>query len=177
VGGGRSILIYNWQLDKWSRATTQTTGIGSSVTTTGETLESLETNLGYTNIDTLPASLDDRLWIGGKFLFSGFKDRKIVTFTGSNYDSELITPDLEEGYNSFLMLVRPQIDEGSADIEVASRKELSDPIIFDVKATTSTEGRASLRSRGRYHRVKVKPSGNWKNAVSIDVELKPAGGR
>ena len=177
VGGGRSILIYNWQLDKWSRATTQTTGIGSSVTTTGETLESLETNLGYTNLDTLPASLDDRLWIGGKFLFSGFNDRKIVTFTGSNYDSELVTPDLEEGYNSFLMLVRPQIDEGSADIEVASRKELSDPIIFDVKATTSTEGRASLRSRGRYHRVKVKPTGNWKNAVSIDVELKPAGGR
>jgi len=175
VGGGRSILIYNWQLSKWSRATTDTNGIGSSVTTTGETLESLETNLGYTNIDTLPASLDDRLWIGGKFLFAGFKDKKIVTFTGSNYDSELITPDIEDGYSSFIMLVRPQIDEGSADIEIASRKELSDPIIFDVKSTTSSEGRAAVRSRGRYHRIKVKPTGNWKNAVSIDIEMKPGG--
>jgi len=176
VDGGRSIIVYNWQLAKWSRVTTDTTGVGS-ITTTGYTLEGLEAVLGYTNIDTLPASLDDRLWVGGKFLFAGFKDTKIVTFTGSTYNSELITPDLELGYNSVITLARPQIDNGSATIKVASRRELDDNIQFGASATTSQEGRASLRSAGRYHRLSVSPTGNWTNAVGIDVDVKPQGNR
>jgi len=176
VDGGRSVLVYNWQLNKWSRVETLTTGVGS-ITTTGYTLEGLEAVLGYTNIDTLPASLDDRLWVGGKFLFAGFQDAKIVTFTGSTYNSELITPDLEVGYNSVATLVRPQIDNGSATVKVASRRELDDNIQFGSSVTTSSEGRASVRSAGRYHRFSISPTGNWTNATSIDVDFKPQGNR
>ena len=176
VDGGRSILVYNWQLSKWSRVTTTATGVGS-ITTTGYTLEALETVLGYTNIDTLPASLDDRLWVGGKFLFAGFKDTKIVTFTGSTYNSELITPDIELGYNSIVTLARPQIDNGTATVKIASRRELDDNIQFGSSVTTSSEGRASLRSAGRYHRLSISPTGNWTNAVGIDVDVKPQGNR
>lgn len=176
VDGSRSILIYNWQLNKWSRAETDANGVGS-ITTTGYTLEGLETVLGYTNIDTLPASLDDRLWVGGKFLFAGFKDANIVTFTGSTYNSELITPDIELGYNSVITLARPQIDNGSATIKVASRRELDDNIAFGASVTTSSEGRASLRSAGRYHRLSISPTGNWTNAVAVDVDVKPQGNR
>ena len=176
VDGSRSILIYNWQLNKWSRAETISTGVGS-ITTTGETLESLEASLGYTTLESIPASLDDRLWVGGKFLFAGFKDDKIVTFTGSTYNSELITPDLELGYNSVVTLARPQIDNGSADVKVASRRELDDNIQFSSSVTTSSEGRASLRSAGRYHRLSVSPTGNWTNAVGVDVDVKPQGNR
>jgi len=176
VDGGRSILVYNWQLNKWSRVTTTTTGVGS-ITTTGYTLEGLESVLGYTNLETIPASLDDRLWVGGKFLFAGFKAAKIATFTGSNYNSELITPDLEVGYNSVATLVRPQIDNGSATIKVASRRELDDNIQFGSSVTTSSEGRASIRSAGRYHRFSISPTGNWTNATSIDVDFKPQGNR
>jgi hypothetical protein len=176
VDGGRSILIYNWQLDKWSRATTETDGVGS-ISTTGYTLEALETTLGYTSIDTLPASLDDPLWVGGRFLFAGFKDDKIVTFTGSTYNSELITPDIEVGYNSVATLVRPQVDNGSADVKVASRKELNDNIQFGSPVSASSEGRASVRSAGRYHRFSISPTGNWTNAVSIDVDFRTQGNR
>lgn len=176
VDGNRSILIYNWQLDKWSRATTNSTGVGS-ITTTGYTLEALETTLGYTDLETLPASLDDRLWVGGKFLFAGFHGDKIVTFTGSAYNSELITADIEVGYNSVCTLVRPQIDNGSADIKVASRRELDDNIQFGQSVSTSSEGRASVRSAGRYHRFSVRPTGNWTNAVSIDVDFRTQGNR
>ncbi len=44
VDGGRSILVYNWQLSKWSRVTTTATGVGS-ITTTGYTLEALESGI------------------------------------------------------------------------------------------------------------------------------------
>jgi hypothetical protein len=174
VDGGRSILIYNWQLGKWSRATTETYSVGN-IATAGTTLEGL--SILYNNIETVPASLDDRIWVGGKFLFAGTEGDKVITFSGSAYDSEIITSDIELGYNSVVNLVRPQIDGGSANVQVASRKELDGNIQFGSLVTTSQEGRANFRSFGRYHRFSVQPTGNWSNAVSIDVDVKPQGNR
>jgi hypothetical protein len=177
VDGGRSILIYNWQLNKWSRATTNTYSVGT-IATTGYTLEGLELVLGYDDIDNMgDISLDDRTFVGGKFLFAGTQNNKIMIFSGSAYNAEIITSDIELGYNSVVTLVRPQIDGGSANIKVASRKELDDNIQFGSLVTTSQEGRANFRSFGRYHRFSVQPTGNWTNAVSIDVDVKPQGSR
>ena len=175
VGGGRSMIVYNWTLGKWSRVETTATVLGN-IATVGTTLEGLGT-LGYTDIDAMPASLDARLWVGGKFLFAGGTGTKISTFTGSAYNSELVTTDIEVGYNSVVNLIRPQIDNGSADIAIASRRELNDSIIFSDTVTTTSEGRANIRSGGRYHRVSVKPTGSWITAMAIDVDIKPQGNR
>ena len=175
VGGGRSMLVYNWTLGKWARVETLATVLGN-IATTGTTLEGLGT-LGYTDIDAMPASLDARLWVGGKFMFAGATGTKISTFSGSTYNSELVTTDLEVGYNSVINLLRPQIDNGSADIAVASRRELDDSIIFGTTVSTSSEGRANVRTGGRYHRISVKPTGSWINAMAIDVDFKPQGNR
>ena len=175
VDGKRHMIVYNWQINKWSRVTTTATGVGT-IATTGTTLEGLAA-LGYTDIDTMTASLDSRLFIGGKFLFAGFEDDKIVTFTGSTYNSEIITTDVEVGYNSVVTLARPTIDNGSANVKVASRKELDDNVLFGSSVSTSSEGRASLRSHGRYHRFSIVPTGNWTNAVGVDVDITPTGTR
>ena len=176
VDGKRHMIVYNWQISKWSRVETLATGVGT-IASTGTTLEGLTSTLGYTSIDAMTASLDSRLWIGGKFLFAGFEDDKIVTFTGSTYNSEIITTDVEVGYNSLVTLARPTIDNGSATVKVASRKELDDTIGFSASVTTSSEGRANLRSHGRYHRFSISPTGNWTNAVGVDVDITPAGTR
>ena len=174
VDGGRSILVYNFKMNKWSRVDTDTTVVGNAATS-GTTLEGLA--ILYPNIESIPASLDDRLWVGGKFLFAGAKDDRIVTFTGNTYNSEIITSDIETGYNSVVSLIRPQIDNGSADIAVASRRELNDNIQFGSLVSTTQEGRANFRSAGRYHRFKIQPTGNWTNAISIDVDVKTQGNR
>ena len=174
VDGGRSILVYNFKLNKWSRVETDTTVVGNAATS-GVTLEGLAAL--YPSIETIPASLDDRLWVGGKFLFAGARGNKIVTFTGSTFNSEIITSDIETGYNSVVSLVRPQIDNGSANISVSSRRELDDNIQFGSSVTTSDEGRANFRSAGRYHRFKVEPTGNWTNAISMDIDVKTQGNR
>lgn len=176
VDGNRRILIYNWQLQKWSRAETESDSVGT-IATLGESLESLESILGYTDIDTMPASLDSRLFIGGKFLFAGTKDEKIVTFTGESITPQLITTDVEIGYNSVATLARPQIDNGTAQVAVASRRELDDTIGFSAFVPATTEGRCSLRSAGRYHRFNVQPTGNWTTAMAVDVDIKPQGNR
>ena len=176
VEGDRSILIYNWQLQKWSRAETISDVVGT-IASTGTTLEGLTSSLGYTDIDTMPASLDSRLFVGGKFLFAGAKDAKVMTFTGTAITPTLVTTDVEVGYNSVATLARPQIDNGTANVAVASRRELDDSIEFGPYVPATSEGRCSLRSAGRYHRFSVQPTGNWTTAMAVDVELKPQGNR
>jgi len=40
-----------------------------------------------------------------------------------------------------------------------------------------SENRVSLRSSGRYHRLQLVPTGNWSNAVAIDVDVTGQGVR
>jgi hypothetical protein len=173
ISNGRSLLIYNYQVKKWSQADTTSDTI-ASIATSGFTLEDLDV---YGTLDSLTTSLDDRLWAGGKFLFAGTTGEKITTFTGQALTAQITTSDIEQGYNSVVTLARPQIDNGSASIAVASRKNLDDTITFSNQVPATSEGRVSLRSFGRYHRFNIIPSGNWTNAVSIDVEVMPQGNR
>lgn len=173
VSNTHSLLIYNWQIQRWSQAETTADYIVSAASS-GYTLEALD---AFGTLDTLTTSLDSPLWTGGSFLFAGTSGAYIVTFTGSNSTANLITSDIEQGYNSVVTLGRVQVDNGSATVAVASRKELDDTITFSSPATTSSEGRASLRSYGRYHRFEVIPSGNWTSAIGIDVDITQQGNR
>jgi len=174
--GTRSLLIYNWQLQKWTRGDTVSDVVGT-IATTGTTLEGLTSVLGYTDIDAMTASLDSRLFIGGKLLFSGTIDTKIAVFTGLPIVPQIITTDVAVGNNSVVTLARPQIDNGSADVAVASRRDLNDVIVFSADVETTSEGRASLRSAGRYHRLSIKPTGNWTTAMAVDVDFISQGNR
>ena len=173
VSQTRSLLIYNWHLQKWSHADTLADYIVSAASS-GYTLEALD---AFGNLDTLTSSLDSPLWTGGKFLFAGVRGKKIVTFTGENMTASLVTSDMEQGYNSVAVLARAQIDNGSSTVAVASRKELDDTITYSSPAITSQEGRASIRSHGRYHRFRVVPTGNWTSAIGVDVDFADQGNR
>jgi len=169
--GGRKLIMYNFQNGKWSTGDT-TADYVSSVTTAGVTLEDLD---GFGLLDDLTTSLDSRLWTGGKLLFAGVEDAKIVTFTGANTQAEFVTGDLEFGYNSMVTLARPIIENGSAQAAIASRKELDDIITYGSLTSSTSEGRIGLRSNGRWHRIKVRPSGSWLHAIGIDLDVSAAG--
>jgi len=69
-------------------------------------------------------------------------------------------------------LARPQVDNGSATIAVASRTLLSQDVTFGTAVAADSDNRVSLRSAGRYHRIQVVPTGaDWKNAVAVDVDV------
>lgn len=173
VSGGRSMLMYNFVSNKWSSATTSAYSV-NSIATVGYTLEDLDV---FGSIDSITTSLDDRLWVGGKFLFAGTTGTRISTFTGNPMPATITTSDIEQGYNSVVTLVRPQIDNGSASVAVASRKNLDGAINFGSQVNADAEGRVPLRSAGRYHRFNVVPSGNWTNAIGIDIDITSQGDR
>jgi hypothetical protein len=234
VSGGRSLIIYNFETQKWCEADTDVNYL-STLATTGTTLDAIDTpynitagafvvgksytirSVGTTNytligavantvgvlftatgvgsgtgvaidmaasaaalktIDTLATTLDDRLYAGGKFLFGGVRDNKVITFTGLPATATIATNDLEYGYNSVLTLIRPSVDNGSADVSVASMRMLDDTVTYSTPVSASQEGRCSVRSAGRYHRVSITPTGaNWHSAIGLDLDYTTQGTR
>jgi hypothetical protein len=175
TSGNRELLIYNWQVGKWTHAET-TANFISSAATSGITLEGLDV---FGNMDTLTISLDARQWVGGKFILAGTEGARIVTFEGSRMTPDIQTGDISaSGANTLVSLIRPQVDNGNASVAVASRNRLDGDINYSSLVSADAENRASVRSVGKYHRIKIVPSGaQWKTVVSMDVDIIPTGGR
>jgi hypothetical protein len=74
-------------------------------------------------------------------------------------------------------MARPIIDSGSSTVAIASRLTLADNIAYSTPSTVNADGRAPLRSSGRYHRVKLSPTGAWKYAVGVELDINPQGTR
>jgi len=151
------------------------TGVGTG---DGVAIDMAASAAGLKTIDTLVTTLDDRLYKGGKFLFGGVRDARIITFTGTPATANIITNDLEYGYNSVLTLIRPSVDNGSASVSVASRRMLDDTITYGSSVTASEEDRCAVRSAGRYHRISLTPTGaNWNSAIGLDLDYSTQGNR
>jgi hypothetical protein len=129
-------------------------------------------------MDTLTTSLDDALWSGGKFLFAGARDNKIVTFTGANSTAQIETGDIGNEATSVVTLARPVVDNGSGSVAISSRMLLSEVAQLGSYIPASNENRVALRSSGKYHRLSLIPTGDrWSNAIGIDIDIIPQGTR
>ena len=169
TSGDRKLLIYNFSTKRWtySDAGTDYISEASSANVTLEQLDSISSS-----IDALTTTLDSRLYVGGKYFLGGTFGNKIMTYTGPSLSADLQTGDIDLGGQSIVTLARPQIDGGSADVSVASRALLSQSINFGTAVAADSENRCSLRSSGRYHRIRVQPTGsNWVTAVAVDVDV------
>jgi len=175
VNGNRNVLIYNFKTQKWTYGDAGTDYL-SEASTSSVTLEQLDSISG--SIDALTTSLDSRLYVGGKYFLGGTLGAYVMSFTGANQTAVISTGDLDIGANSVVTLARPIVDNGSANVAIASRTLLNQEVTFNTAVAASSENRVPLRSAGRYHRLKVTPTGaNWNNAVSVDVDVSPQGVR
>ena len=151
------------------------TGVGSG---TGVAIDMAASAAALKTVDSLTTTLDDRLYAGGKFLFGGVRDTRIITFTGLPATANITTNDLEYGYNSVLTLIRPSVDNGSASVSVASRRMLDDTLTYGSTVTATEENRCSVRSAGRYHRISLTPTGaDWHSAIGLDLDYTTQGTR
>lgn len=169
TSGDRKLLIYNFSTKRWTYGDAGTDYIAeaSSANVTLEQLDSINTS-----IDALTTTLDSRLYVGGKYFLGGTFGNQIMTYTGPNLSADLQTGDIDLGGQSIVTLARPQVDGGSADVSVASRALLSQSINFGAAVPADSENRCSLRSGGRYHRIRVQPTGsNWDAAVAVDIDI------
>lgn len=170
------LLFYHIPTKKWSFADSTVNRIANTATP-GSTLEDLD--VFSASIDALGFSLDDRQWLGGKMVFGGVSGQKVITFGGSPKAARIDTADISEGQSAtMLTLAKPLVDNGSASVAVSSRMTLNQVNSFGTAVAASSENRVGLRSLGKYHRLRVNPTGdNWQTAIGVDVETQQAGSR
>lgn len=168
------LLIYNYQTGKWTSGTTNASRVASSSTPSFD-LEGMDV---FGNLEQIQTSFDSRVWLGGKMQFAGVKDTKIVTFTGDNNTAIIETGDIEmPGTTSAITMAKPIVDGGSGSVALVSRRLLSEQVVFGTQTAADSENRVSIRGVGRYHRLQLTPTGQWTNAVGLDVEMNPLGTR
>jgi hypothetical protein len=169
------VLIYHIATEKWSYSDSSATRV-APVSTPSITLEGLDAFSA--SIDALGVSLDSRNWLGGKLLLLGIKGSKLITFTGASKTATIETSDIESPPNqSMVTMIKPIVDNGTGSASVASRLQLNQTVSFPSVTAANSENRIGTRSYGRYHRVKLEPSGNWTTAIGMDVDIQSAGTR
>ena len=172
--GGYGLFVYSIPLNKWSYIETTATSIASVLTAT-TTLEDLDNYSA--SLDALAVSLDDPQWAGGNLLLAGTSSQKIITFGNSLKTARISSGDIDTG-QSVITLAKPIVDNGSASVAVASRNNLNEQVEFGSNVVADAENRVSLRSNGKYHRLKLTPSGNsWKTAVGVEFDIVKQGDR
>ena len=171
----RLLIMYNYVTGRWTSGNT-TSQVVAQLATQGITLDGLDTD--FPIIDDMALSLDSPLFIGGALAFCGAIGSQIASFSAFNEESYLTTNDIEQGFFSVATLARPIIENGSANFQIASRQTMNDTINFGAVSVTSDENRADLRSGGRYHRLRVQPTGTgWTKAVGFDLDVTTQGQR
>lgn len=173
--GGNGLLIYNISLNKWSSGETTATSV-SYILTPSATLEQVDNY--NSNLDTLDISLDSEVWAGGLLQLAGVRAQKIVVFSGEIMPAYVGSNDIDIG-RSMVTMARPIVDNGTASIAIASRSLLSQQPEYGSYAVANSDNRCSIRSGGRYHRLKLKTemSAVWDTIVGVEVEVTNQGVR
>jgi hypothetical protein len=168
------LLIFNFQTNAWSSGTTSASRVASSASP-AFTLDGLDV---FGNLEQIESSFDDRVWLGGKIQFAGVRNAKIITFSGAPMTATIETGDVEvPGSTSAITMAKPIVDDGSANVALISRRLLNEPVVFGSQSVADAENRVSIRGVGRYHRLQLTPTGLWKTAVGMDIDLNGLGTR
>lgn len=178
------MLMYNWQLQRWSISVPLPAGAEyiARALSFGYTLDQLYTILGY-RLDTLPYPLDSRVWTGGNLLLALFDTvHKLNFFTGTPLAASVDTNEMQPnpmGATRFINS-RPIIDGNVVPtVAIGVRNRQVDSPVFGPAVAMTALGTAPQRIVGRYARARmtVPSSSSWTNLSGAEVEGAPAGGR
>ncbi len=173
TGDPDKIIIYNYATNSWSIVELNHEFIGQ-INTPAFSLEALDTI--NSSLDAHTISFDSPAYAGGKFVFGASKDSKIQTFSGSPLNATLETSEIEPSpmKRSLLKSITPLVSKGSSEptltIQVGTRSKQTVSPTFTSASSLNADNMCPVRSNGRYHRVRVNASGNWKFAMGVDIE-------
>lgn len=169
-----SLLVFNWALNKWGFAQVNAEYIFRAISQ-GFSLDSLDSYAGgIYNLDTLPFSLDSRVWTGGQVLMGAFDTSHALNyFTGSPANATADTVELEPfgsvGRRAFVSSVRPLIDGAAPTVSIGTRTRLLDTPSFTTPSAINVNGECPVRADGRYLRARVQTSGSFTNFQGIEI--------
>lgn len=175
------LWIYNFELDRWSTAELNFTGIFPGFTTS-VSLDDFP-SLGYTNLDALTITLDDPRWSGGNpRLYVVDEENKAGTLTG-----DTLAADFEMGYTQLVPArqarvrsIRPITDAISGmTASINAKQRMGDTDNTSSTSTLRASGVMPVRGKGRYHkpRILIAAGATWQYFQGLEVECEVGGVR
>lgn len=173
-GGADSILLYNWEIGRWTRASVSTEVVYPVANVSSWTIDGLD-SLSST-IDGLVYPFDSRFYAGsGRLSLGAFStSHKQGIFSAANLEATLETGDvqLSEGRKSMLRGLRPMVEGSSItpSLTVKYRDRLQDSVNSATAVPANSYGYCNTRVSARYHRARITiPAGDtWTYATGID---------
>lgn len=172
-GSGDHVMwLYDWQLDKWT-PTDIAAQFLLSVVTAGYTLEELD---AFGTLETLTASMDSRIWKGGRPTVGAFKtDGKMYSFTGDAAAAVIRTPQMEmvSGSRAFLSGLRAVSDVpvDGYTLKIGTADFHGQAATWGSAVTPSTRtGMTPFRRSGRLHAVEmdIEAGAIWEHVHGFD---------
>lgn len=168
------LLIYSTVANKWAPPTEVALEFLCRVGSVGYTLEQLDS---FGTMETLPASLDSRIWAGnGKPLLAAFDtSHRQGAFTGATLEAVLETGDLDSnnGTRFITQGIRPDINGNSATItcSVGYRENKNAALAYTSATGLQRNFVSPHRIAARHPRVKVTiaASSDWTHAFGFDL--------
>ena len=73
--------------------------------------------------------------------------------------------------------IYPYYEDGTVTVAVGTRETQSETPAFTSDVAVNSSAFSPFRAQGRYHRARVKFTGNWDKALGIEVEARDIGRR
>ena len=177
------LLIYNYSVDKWATGSgLDVQFISSGSQEAFDTLEKLDV-LG--DLDSLPKTLDSYYYSSGVYGLAGFNsEKKFGKFLGGSLPATIDTTEFQGAKNSRSAItnVRPIVDAKTSSavtvtVTPITRSTQTETITVGSPVSIQSNGDCPMRSSSRYHRLRVKTTGNFLTMSGVDVTAKPTGKR
>jgi len=177
------VAMYNYISDRWAFGSLDASVIFQSVTLP-TALEDIDTLFPQYNLDTLPWSLDDRIFQGQLPSLAAFgSDNKLSFFTAANLAATIETSEFtnvtREGMPNprtrlYLNGAIPIIDSTSATVSIGTKERKGDSFTFGSDIAMEADGSCPQEVSGRFVRGRLKTSAgdDWTKAegIAFDVE-------
>jgi hypothetical protein len=180
-GTPNRLLIYNWRIQRWSRAILSCELVFGGVSQQAYTLEDLDA-FGDGTLEGLPYSLDSSFWSGPQsLLLFGFDTaHHSGSFSGPTLEATVETAEFNpaDGRRSVIRGCRPLIDGSAPTVAIGARETQQAAVAYGPAAGLTPAGLAPLYASGRYFRARAKipAASTWSNAQGIDdLDVRPAG--
>jgi hypothetical protein len=176
-GKPNKILIYDPLLQEWSFGVIENDCLGVAAQP-GYTLDQLDR---FGTVDTLVASMDDRMWRGSTRFLAAMVNGQLNNFTGPPLDAQMDSTmfAVSQMRRAMLQSIYPVVEGDNASIQVQvwtkGRGEIawsSGPMLNE-----NSTGWFGTRAEGRYHRIRLVITGYWKHATGFEYMAQPMGYR
>ncbi|MBN9219542.1 MAG: hypothetical protein J0I79_16475 [Mesorhizobium sp.] len=170
-----SILIYNWQANRFGFVEQFVEAIGATYTEAALTDDDTDELTDDPSNDSLTDSVS---FMGGRTVLSVVNENhRAGSFSGPARDAEIITGEirLNPTGRAYISSIVPVVDCENVQVELLTRDNQTAAPVSSGLVSMEETGEAGMYIDARYHRARIVISGPWNRAQGIQLAYRNTG--